>query len=275
MREASIHITEKKLITVLNKYFKTSNSEILQILSECSKYQITSRKLSITNDRVEKKAKMLLSSDKGEAQTFSNLLYHVRKNLKHRGITQIKEGSRDWLIVKEICRVANEFNESFDLPQREGYIEFIKIAISKMNKFSLNKIIPMAQGIADTYAANLEIRSDKNRGLTENLYQRYNHRVMERTGLSFNYREQPEKYVFFVQAANICLNNNISPENYIDSQLESFVFKESIPDPAQLVGPKAIDRAVRYLYEHGKKVKSHEEPIINFKAIRNAKNRDK
>jgi len=275
MREASIHIKEKQLITILKKYFNTTATEILQIMSECSKYQITSRKMLVSNDRVEKKIKMLTSSDKGEAQEFSNLLYHVRKSLKHRGITQIKEGSRDWLIIKEICKVANEFNESFLLQKREGYIEFIKIAISKMNKFSLNKIVPMAQGICDTYSANIEIREDPDKQVTEALYQRYNHRVLERTGLSFNYKEQPEKYVFFVQAAAICKKNNISPNNYIDSQLESFVFKDSIPDPAQLVGPKALDRAVRYLYEQGKKAKPIEEPIINFKAIKNAKNRNK
>ena len=271
-REPSIHITETQFRRVIRKILVVTNSELEEIFINCSKYQLTTRKLNLTNERVEKKAKMLISSDKGDAQVFANLLFHVRKQLKHRGITAIKEGTRDWLILKEVCKLANEFCESFRLDKRDGYIEFIKIALSKMNKFSINKVQSMCAGISDAYAAKIEISQDEYPEITNRGYQRYNSKVLDRTGLTFNYKEQPEKYVFFIRVAQICIEMGITPENYIDSQLESFVFKDSIPDPAQLVGVKAKDRAVKYMFDSGKKIKQEVESKVNFKAIKNVKN---
>lgn len=269
-REPSIHVTEKVLRKAIREVLAITEYELSEVIKKCSKTQLTHRKLDMKNDRVEKKAKMIVSSEKGDAQLFSALLVSVRRQLKHRGISQIKEGSKDWLMVKEVCSLANDFCESFEMNKREGYIEFIKIALSKMQKFGLNKINQMCSGISDTYAAKLEIAEDRYTDITAKLYQRYNMRVLERTGIAFTYKEdQPEKYVFFVQAAIICKELGIHPEIYIDSQLESFVFKDSIPDPAQLVGSKARGRAVQHLYNSGQRSQiNNTESKVNFKAIK-------
>lgn len=273
MRLASIHITEQALTEAIKSSgINIQDSEIKKLISACSRNQITHRKISISSDRVEKKAKMIVSSDKGDAQLFSQLLQTIRKGLKHRGIVQIKESSRDWLILKETCKLANEFCESFELDKRDGYIEFIRIALSKMTKFSINKFSYMCQGISEAYEAKLEIQADTNTDYTNRLYMYYNQRVLDRTGLAFNYKEQPEKYVFFVKSASICKKLGVKPEDFIDAQLDSFIFKENIPDPAQLVNQKAEDRVVAFMYKKGVKV-DNQSTNINFSKIKKAKKR--
>ena len=272
MKEPSIHITEKRFLDILKKAsIEISQSDIEGVFTEASKYQLTSRKVFITSDRIEKKAKMMLSSTKGDAQLFAQLLTHTRKGLRHRGISIIKEGSRDWVMIKEIAQLAVDFCNAFQLEKRQGFIEYISIALGKMIKFSFNKVNSMNQGICDTYEAKLVIAADPNSVLTDRAHKAYVEKLVDGVGWDMGYKDQPENYCYFVEVASMCIKLSISPEVFIEAQFEALSFANGVPHPAQLTGSKAEQRAARYLFENKTRVAEVADKAIDFSSIRQMK----
>ena len=252
MRDPSIHITESRLIKILDGIFKNNiKSEDLarRILKEATKHTLNHRKIDLVNKRVEKKVNKVMSSTNSDAELFSLLLLHYRRKLKHRGLVQIKQNSRDWLTVKEIVSLANEFCETFNLSKREGYIKFIEIGISKMNKFMLVKFNPMGSSIIETFQCMMEIQDDPKPKETERLHDYYQKTIIERTGIALVYKDKPDKYVYFLRARVLAEKLNIDPLLFVKAQFYALEWRNGYPDPIQLVGDKAIASLNKYLFE--------------------------
>jgi len=261
-REASIHITKSDLIKVLEKLTTIKNVEIIadKIFHIAKPYSIHTRTITISNERMEKKAEKLIKSSRRDADFLAQLIYATRKRMKHRGITQTKVGSRDWGILKEITAHALDFTNEFNLTRRYGFLKYIEVGLSKMQKFNLNKFLPMYQGICETYQAMVEIEKDTDREMTEQMYKIYAQRVIEATGIFDTLEELPEKYVWFVRAREQAKNMNVAVNIYMQAQFDGLDFTGGIPHPVQLVGPKATERVARYCYKEGIKIKGNESP---------------
>lgn len=279
MREPSIHITESKLAEILTEILplhgltkSLANKKFLKdLVQRASQHQLTKRKLSITNDRTQKKIQMVTSTTKGDALAFSRVLYLYRKSLKHRGITQLKEGTKDWAILKTVASLAMDFANAFELEKSAGFLEYLKIANSKMNKFSLNKIASMNESISQAYQAIQEINQDPNEQYTQRAFWRYQERIQAQTGIATTYNDQPEKYVFFCEVAKLSIQLNTSPEIYIDAQFDAVSYRSGVPDPAQLVGEKSIEKVSKYIYSNpqlGVTSKVPNTTSIDFKALK-------
>lgn len=268
MREPSIHITESKLRELLIQH-GIEQSYTMSILKQATKYQLTNRKTLSTNDTTRKIQRKISQATKEDVQLFAQVLLLVRRAKRHRGINIIKEGSRDFLQLKEITRLALDFCNDFGIINKKGgFQEYIQIAVSKMNKFSLNKINSMHQGICDAYEALEEIRA-YNQTDIDAAYEEYTSRVLDKIGFTNDYRNQPEKFVYFKRAAEFANKSQVAIKDYIYAQFEGFEYLNSVPDPVQLVGEKAEERLMKFLYKHNIKVNAPGTKKVDWDTIKN------
>jgi hypothetical protein len=276
MRIPSIHIDEQNLILALDKLKKVHNYKYNSkdlannLLLESIKYSIHTRSINPSNKKSQDKVDKVMKSGLGDAMKFARVLYLVRVSMKHRGVTQINQASKEWPILKQITQDAVTFCKDFDLTLDQGFKEYLTLGISKMQKFALPKISAMAETISQTYEFTNEIKSDPNKSITENLSLEYNRAITLKTGIGHNYKDQPDKYVFFVRAAQLCKDLNIKPQDYVKAQFHGFEWISGIPDPVQFVGAKARERVMKYIYETGIKLTNNiDNPKIDWDKIRN------
>lgn len=262
MRDPSLHIKKsdlkKVLKNIVNPFDNGLDHDKLadMIFYQAKPYSVHSRTVTVTNDRIEKKAKKLVGASRLDADLLSQLIYARRKILKHRGISRIKPGGRDWEMVKEITAQALAFTNEFELTRKYGFTQYIDIGISKMQKFTLNKFPAMYEGICERYIALEEIKKDKDSEMTLEMYNGYCQRVLENTGIHEQLDKIPEKYVWFVRARQQAEDLNVSVNIYVKAQFEGLDFTKGKPHPVQMTGVKATDRVIRYCYKHDIKVTS-------------------
>lgn len=278
-REQSIHITKDRLLEIVDSLMReqkhgvsySSEMFVNKLFILAKPYSISTRNISVSNDRLEKKVKRIINSSRVDADLFAQLIYAIRKKMKHRGISLIKPGSKDWDLVKEITASALNFCEEFDLRRREGFIQYIEIGINKMIKFNLNKFPNMVETISETYSAIQEINSDSNPEATQEMYDFYIGYIADYTGIFENLKELPDKYVWFVRARKAAEKINVPGIAYIKAQFAGLDFAKGIPHPTQLVGIKAIDRVNRYSYKRKFKTDYNENGIkrVNLKNLMN------
>ena len=254
MREASLHLTERSLSIILTKMlpFGTNVLEFTRALMKQAKpYSIPNRAIVTSTDKIEKKADKLCMASNEDAHLMARMIFLVRKQLKHKGVTQITTGQRDWDLVKQITKQANDFTFDFEFAtKREGYIEYIKVGCTKMQHFSTRKFLSMYSAICDHYAAQKEIEDDPNQGITITVHEQYRNRVAMKTGAMNNFKDNPIKYVGFVRASVIIKKFGVNVNQFLSSQFDSMDKFDACPDPLQLGGDKAKERLNKWLYEN-------------------------
>lgn len=257
-REPSLHITKGNLERILSDILPegvciTSISDM--IFLNATPYSISSRTVVPSNKRVEKKIEKIVKGSRLDGDIFANLLYIIRKKLKHKGINQIKPGTKDWDTIKILSNKAIDFCNDFNLEKKTGFAKYIEIGISRIGqKFNLNRLLSLNEVISDIYESSLEVDSDDEPDLTLELYKLYSKHIMDQTGIFEDFSKEPEKYVWFVRARKQAKQINIALNLYIEAQFEGLDFTRGIPYPSQLVGPKANQRIYQYLYKRGLKI---------------------
>lgn len=122
MRVPAVHITEEAVFQVFSKILleynigKNDRKKLaLAFLEQAKPYAITHRSLEINSQYLEKKTEKIKVSNTNDTVVFSKMVVIIRKKLKHVGVKPIKEGDRDWGLVKELSELANEFSKEFNL----------------------------------------------------------------------------------------------------------------------------------------------------------------
>ena len=254
-REPSLHITKTSLIEILRSMAESAprldhQGTANQIFHRAKSLSLSSRSVTVTNKQLEKKATRLVQSSRQDADLFAQLIFATRKKLKHRGISPIKPGGRDWDVIKEITAHALDFTIANDLTKRAGFLHYIEIGMEKIKKYNLVKFLSLRETINETYQAIREIELDDNSEETDEMYKVYFSKILTNTGITDNSKEMPEKYVWFVRARKESSVMNVKVKDYIDAQFEALDFAKGIPHPTQLVGPKAKDRVIRYMFKN-------------------------
>ena len=253
-REPSIHITKSQLIGILSKLVSkgVNSADMAKNMMHMAKaHSISTRTITVTNDRLEKKVKKMVQSSRLDADIFARLIYVRRKYMKHRGISQIKPSSKEWGLLKEITSQALAFVEEFDLNKKEGFTDYINIGLTKMKRFGLNRFVNLYESICSTYQSKREIILDDNPELTREMYTYFQRYIINETGVVDKLEDVPDKYVWFVRATKQALDMGVSVTIYIGAQFAGLSFARGIPHPSQLVGDGAHERVVRYIYKKG------------------------
>lgn len=257
MREPSIHITKSQFNLLLEqleiKAFPTD-----AFFRQASKRAINSRAIVVSNKKVTKKVNQVLLADKGDTQLTADILYAVRMKLKHFGVRKITESNRrEWTLLKELTSIINQFASSFEFrTAREAFIKYIEIGFQRMgrnNRNAIQRLISMAENIFFYYESQLYIQQDENPRKTETLYNIYNRRIADATGIVDKepLKSNPEKYNHFLILRRYLDENKFDYSDYIEAQFEALAFCNGIPEPQNLYNEKAIDRYRKYMFKQG------------------------
>lgn len=274
-RIPSIHIREDILTQVLSslstKYnIKQNSIELLakDIAIACKPYSSTHRKVEVRDTKLLNKATRVGSSNLKGAMLFNKLLTLSRQKLKHVGVVPLTPDHRDWPVLKNLVELANQFAVEFQLEEKIAYTEYIRIGLSKMQRFALPKLLGLHSAICSEYEAQLALQMDKTPGETEEAYLVYSTIIAKKTGIGdMGYKNIPEKYATFIKIKEEANDLGLSVKQYVTAQFEAFSFRDGVPDPLQMVGPKARGRAIKYCFENNISLKT--KPTINFKNIKN------
>lgn len=264
MREPSIHITKtalKKVITeALNTEYAEYDIEAItsKIMMHAKNYSIRHRSLLESTEKIAQKASKIKSASKSDAQLFSRLYTMIRRSMKHQGIKPISE--RDgvqWEYIVQAAGLATEFSRDIGADTLKlGYDTYIRLGLKLIKPFSLNRFKSSDERIRIEYAAYAKMVEDPNEQMTNLLYEIYQAKVAEKTGINLNYRETPQEYQHFVDASAICKELNIHPKYFMTAQFDQLDWTNGYPTPSQVSSFKAKERAMRWMAENQIRIKT-------------------
>lgn len=274
MRIPSIHVSETKLLQELTKLCSKYNLSSYQLktlaedlIGACKKHSLSHRSLSISNDKLLRQSKKIVSSEISNASLFAELLYLHRQKLKHVGVLRVKPGQKDWLEIKDLTSLADQFVAEFNLEIRAGYISYLTLGMQKMKKFSTGKLKSLHSAICQDYDAKQKIDNDKTPALTRKAYEIYRDLITKKTGIpDIGYDLFPEKYAVFIEVKQAAEAIGIDVGKYIQAQFDALNYKDGVPDPLQLIGPKAYIKVQTYCFENNINLKT--KKTINFQNIK-------
>ena len=217
-----------------------------------------------------KKTEKVQLARRDNASMFAQQLLYIRRKLNHRGLNLVKPGEKQWLEIKEICALATEFCQEFQLKLQEGYRVYCEMGIRLMKTYSIQRFKQLHATIFTRYESLNEIQGDKYPETTDKIYKHYLKRVHGKIGWTAdNYKEDPTKYVYFVRVRKEAADVGLPWATYIDAQFAGLEWANAIPDPTQLVGLKAVERLMKYCYENDITTKPKGQKKIDFSKIRN------
>lgn len=279
-RVPSVHLKKTELGTVLTKVFKIHNIKcknmgmlVNSFMNFAHIYTCNNRKLLVSNPEIAKKALKQAQSPKDDTHRLANELQLTRKRLKHRGITLITPNSRDWLILKTLTTLANEFCEEFGLVKKEGYRKYWELVIANIKPFALQRVQSNHLKLVNIYTAVQLIENDLDKNVTLMGYDIYQKEVANQTGIVENLRGSPLLYQYFVQAKDIAMGMGVTIEDYIKAQFEGLSWANAIPTPKQLIGDISKERVKTYMRKHGKKALPGNTKVrmVDWKTIKKQK----
>lgn len=247
-RDPSIHIRLSSLKKVFKKY---GLDDVDDIFLELKKYHIN-RTVIISNKKDDKKVKKALKSSKYDTFLLSDIIYSVRIKLKHRGIKKITESDKLWDSLKELTKLVNQFCDDFDLEKRNGYIKYVELAFSKITSLTgyINKFINLYESITQEFDSLSELNNDDNRDLTIKFHNLFCNKISDKTGITQNYLDKPNKMICFYKARKLCDDLNIDYNIFIDAQFDALDWCNGLPYPETLINEKAKEHLNKYLYEN-------------------------
>jgi hypothetical protein len=270
MREPSIHIPRTALNDLIESWFdsqgigKSSESLVEYLFKNGSRFNLIHRKKLDNYSGTKRKSYQLQSSTAQDAHLFAGLLKKLREQRRHRGVSTIVEGSKDWGLIKECTSKAVGFINDYQLEKREGFIIYLELYLSYIDnnrsKFNINGIPSKHGMLCDMYEAKKEIEQDPNVNDTVSAHLAYCAAVSEKTGIPINYQKDTLKYVYFVYAVKLAKQYGLTPKEYIRAQFQTLDWTNGIPAPAQLITKNAEERTVRWMAQHGIKKSNKTNP---------------
>lgn len=262
----SMHITKSSFKQLLKDCsVKLTDSKIDLIFSKSINYNIKNRYIISSNKQsiIEK----LLKTHKRDCQgveLFNNVLSSVRKAENHSYVRFIGKDSPQYSILKEINLIAIEFCEVFDLPQRQGFTEFVKYGLKIIGKnYALNKFKYYKDKIFKYKEVELLVGSDSDKYLTSQIYSYYSERVEKETSVNFEVNTIDE-YADFIYTRQSIMDCNADYRLWIDSQFDQLSFLEVVPTTSQLHGENALKRYKKSNLKVKKNVVDESESILNW-----------
>jgi hypothetical protein len=248
---------------------------------ESKRYSLEKRSISITTQTLAKKVLNKVTNDKSDITLLSQIIFSVRQSLKHRGIKPIDNNSAEWVALKKLTPLVNDFCNDFQLSKREGYIAYTRMGLKRITSFRgyINKLYDMSETLSLQYEAEQVIQNDENKNLTKEIHDYYVSLIVKSTGIQENYIDKPLKYTKFVEVSILVKEMKMDYRVFIDAQFEGLAWTSNYPEPEQLVSEKYRERLNKYVYsskgkEQQKQLlgKADKELTNVLKNIKNGKN---
>lgn len=200
---------------------------------------------------------------------FAKMYLAYRRSMKHRGVTLIKPGTRQWHNLIDVADEAMAFGKENGLEQRAGYKLFLDVASKITNSMKLHEIRAKADNIHEHFVAVAICENDSFPKLSAQIYEEWERRHLEATG-TFSDSSEPLTYQYFVEAAELCKSWKWRPKEFVGMIWNEFAWLGT-PKPFHMVGEKAKELLQRgHDNKHGKKKIKR----VSLKHITRDKDRD-
>lgn len=266
MRNPSLHVTKSELIKIINHFGNININNLDEVMKLSRRVSPEHRSLQVSNKKQAESSSKRLSSTVGDANLLADIIYSTRIQLKHLGVTKIKQTDTQWANVKELATIINDFCEAKELDIRDGYIKFISIGlklIAKANKpnyaFCAKWMVQKASWIISEYESIQSLNEDKDQDLTLKMHNTYTREILDRTGISNNYTKDPSQMLNFIKARDLALELGSNFETYIQAQFFALEFCNGIPSPKDIHGDKAKERLIKYISENNLTLSSEKD----------------
>lgn len=225
-----------------------------KFFTKARQYSLDHRSVVGENKKVQTQAVRRASGSIGDANLLADIIYSTRVQLKHIGVTKIKQTDLQWASVKELVPVVNEFCQKFGFEPRQGYIEFVTTGIKLMSQakrvnynFCANWLHQRVNWIMDVYEADKEVKEDKHPEYTREVYEHYTKEILDRIGINNTYDKNPQEYVWFVRARKLADEIGVDYETFVLGQFYALEFCNGIPKIEDLSNDKARQRVINYM----------------------------
>lgn len=175
---------------------------------------------------------------------FAKMYLAYRRGMKHRGISLIKPGNRQWKMLIEVCDEAIAFYKENNLEKRQGFKLFLDVAGQVTQSMRLQEIRRKADHIHEHFVALAIIEGDQNTKITNQIYDEYEKRYVVATGDHINIALEPLQLQYFVEAAELCREYKYRAKDFVGMVFNEFAWL-GVPKPYHLVGAKAKELVKR------------------------------
>ncbi len=267
MKKPSLNILHKDLLKILKKKISNSESQAFldYIIREAEQYPLR-RKLIFTSKKTQQKLERVDSSN---VELFNRILNSERSNLQHRGMRQILKTDRNYLVLCDTSRDAQEFCEVFNLELIHGFKIYCELGLKKMGRnYRLNKFKNISNWIFEIYEKKLIISEDEDPELTIELSNYYYSKagLTDEIQLRKSFETFSHDFVFVKQKLE---DFKTDFKTWIDSQFKGLEFLDIIPEPYQLHTEEAEKRFLK----HAKITTRDSGWRLRAKQLRDEKNR--
>lgn len=262
-RDEHLHIKKSVLVEILSQipYNKTMTPLRLaeEIMIGAKDKGVSDFYKNFINVKVKTKNKLVRTMEaetpNATIEEFNRCLMNFRRSVKNKYSTQpiklIQKDSPDYLLLKEVAKIAQDFVEEFDITDKnDGYTEFLTIGYNLMGKkFFLNKYKTYRKKIYDTFRFKVDVVTDERPEDTRRLYGYWQKYMIEYAGLEelIQIDNDYSKYVHLVYARDQADDMKADYEDWVVAQFEGLSFMEVVPELYQFYGDGAEKRYERYL----------------------------
>lgn len=268
-REPSIHISKSLFRKLWNEIGdKVSEEFVDKFFTRARQYSLDHRSVIGDNKPVRKKAISRTSGSIGDANLLADIIYSTRIQLKHIGVTKIKQTDLQWASIKELVPVVNEFCQKYGFEPRHGYIEFVTTGLKLMAQakrvnynFCANWLHQRVNWIIEIYDSEIEVKEDKYPEYTREVYENYTKEILDRIGINNTYDRNPQEYVWFVRARKLADEIGVDYETFVQAQFYALEFCNGIPKIEDLSNDKARQRVINYMAKFNIVSRPKSEPV--------------
>ena len=280
-RVPSIHITQEDLVKLIKTLGPIQLNNVKEFMLEARKLAITTRSIAPATKKEKEVLNKVIQSNSGDALLVADLIYSVRIKMKNIGVRKINMNDSQWLYIKELVPVLNEYAVANGLGKREAYINYITAGLELMKEakkvnynFAPSWLIQRSDMIIEALNGKDIVKGDDSPESTIQVHDLYVTKVAELTGLYKFFVKDPKAMQHFVKAKETARNYGVSFEDYIEAQFSALEFCNGIPRIQDLYGDKAIERLVRYASKNGivtsnYSPRAENKPTVDWSKIKN------
>lgn len=259
-KDPSIHVTYTQFMAIVKELgIKVSGPKAKLLFQRARQSSLDHRSVVVSNrKKLTEKLEHRMNSTIGTTNLLAQTIYALRIKKKHIGVTKIKQSDAAWVALKDLSGMVNEFCQAYDLPTKAGFVKFVDLGFKMMEESGSRNysqchhfLKKHYDRIVQRYEADRALSNDTDPRATREIYEAFNKRVMEMSGIYDNYTNNPLQYINFLKARELADDLGVDYEIYMDAQFEALAFCNGIPNLTDLHGEKARQRLSQYLSKTG------------------------
>lgn len=259
-KDPSIHITYSQFLILIKELgLKVSGPKAKLLFQKARQVSLDHRSVVVSNrKKLTEKLEHRVKATIGDTNLLAQTIYALRIKRKHIGVSKIKQSDSAWTVLKDLTNMVNEFCTQYELPTKAGFVKFVETGFNLMETSNFknysnchNFLKKNYDKIINRYEADQALANDIDPRGTKEIYEAFNRRVIEMSGIYDNYTSNPFHYVNFLKARELADDLGVDYEIFMDAQFYALAFCHGIPNLEDLHGEKARQRLSQYLSKTG------------------------